>query len=448
MSGLRDPALDLLARAARRAGVRAYAVGGYVRDSMLGLAPHELDVVVVGGDALALATRFAELAGASRPVLFPRFGTAQVTLGRRRVEFATARRESYAEDSRKPQVEPATLDEDLRRRDFTVNAMVMDTEGQILDPLGGREDLGRRLLRTPEDPDRTFADDPLRMLRAVRFAAQLDFTLDPPLLPAMRRMAERARPPVLSVERVQEELRKLLVTDRPRKGLGLMAEGGLMAVLLPELEACRGVAQGGWDRDDVFDHTLDAVQQTAPDLRLRLAALFHDIGKPPTAGPGFTFYGHDRVGAEMTEAVMERLRFPHALIADVVSLVRMHMRPIQYRSDWGAGAVRRLARDGGELVGPLLDLARADVAASDYPNTDEIEELAGRLVEAEQETPSRLRVPVDGRDIMGVLGIGPGPAVGRAKSRLEEMVLDGHLEPDRDAILAYLREHPELAEGA
>jgi poly(A) polymerase len=379
-------------------------------------------------------------------VLFPRFGTAQVTLGPRRVEFATARRESYAEDSRKPLIEPATLEEDLRRRDFTVNAMVMDTDGRILDPLGGREDLARRLLRTPGDPDRTFADDPLRMLRAVRFAAQLDFTLDPALLPAMRRMAERARPPVLSVERVQEELRKLLLTDRPRLGLELMAEGGLMAVLLPELEACRGVAQGGWHRDDVFGHTLDAVEHTARDLRLRLAALFHDIGKPPTAGPGLTFHGHDRAGAEMTAAAMERLRFPHALIQDVVRLVRMHMRPIQYRSDWGAGAVRRLARDGGELIGPLLDLARADVAASAYPGTDEIEELAGRLREAEQETPSRLRIPIDGRDIMDVLGIGPGPAVGRAKSRLEELVLDGLIDPDRSALLAHLREHPELAE--
>lgn len=447
MSGPADPALGLLARAAREEGVEAFAVGGYVRDWLLGLDPEELDVVVVGGDALSLATRYADLAGASRPVLFPRFGTAQVMLGSRRVEFATARRESYADDSRKPQVEPATLDEDLRRRDFTVNAIVMNPEGGIVDPLGGREDLAHRLLRTPGDPDRTFADDPLRMLRAVRFAAQLDFTLAPPLLPAMRRMAERARPPVLSVERVQEELRKLLLTARPRIGLELMAEGGLMEVLIPELAACRGVAQGGWHRDDVFDHTLDAVQHTAADLRLRLAALFHDVGKPPTAGPGFTFYGHERVGAEMTAAIMERLRFPHTLTAEVVRLVQMHMRPIQYRSDWGAGAVRRLARDGGELVGTLLDLARADIEASGYPSTDEVDELAGRIAEAERETPSRLRIPIDGRDIMAVLGIGPGQAVGRAKSRLEELVLDGELEPDRGVILAYLRAHPELAEG-
>lgn len=446
MSGPADPALDLLTRAAREERVEAFAVGGYVRDHLLGLDPDELDVVVVGGDALSLAARFADLAGISRPVLFPRFGTAQITLGRRRVEFATARRESYADDSRKPQVEPATLDEDLRRRDFTVNAIVMDPEGRIFDPLGGREDLARRLLRTPGDPDRTFADDPLRMLRAVRFAAQLDFTLDPPLLPAMRRMAERARPPVLSVERVQEELRRLLLTDRPRVGLELMAEGGLMAVLIPELEACRGVAQGGWHRDDVFDHTLDAVQRTAADLRLRLAALFHDVGKPPTAGPGLTFYGHERVGAEMTATIMERLRFSHALTTEVVRLVQMHMRPIQYRSDWGAGAVRRLARDGGELVGALLDLARADIEASNYPNTDEVDELAGRLAEAERETPSRLRIPIDGRDIMAVLEIGPGQAVGRARSRLEELVLDGQLEPDRELILAHLRAHPELAE--
>jgi poly(A) polymerase len=443
-----DPAFPLLRRAAGELGVQAWAVGGYVRDTILGRAHPDLDVVVEAGRALEMAERFAALAGARRPALFPRFGTAQVTWGERLVEFVSARAESYAPHSRKPSVSPASVEEDLRRRDFTVNAMLMDLEGRIIDPLGGRADLDGRLLRTPRPAELTFSDDPLRMLRAVRLAAQLGFDLAPDLLPTMRRLRDRARPPVLSVERVTDELRKMLLSDRPRRALELLDEGGLLETLLPEVHACHGVEQGGYHVADVFGHTLLTVQRAAElgprDLVLRLAALFHDVGKPPTATPDGAFHGHHDVGAELAREALTRLRFPSSEVQRVARLVRLHLRPVFYSSEWGDGAVRRLARDAGDLLWTLMTLARADVAASAFPDGGRLDELEDRLRRVLEETPSRMRLPISGRDVMRVRGLPPGPEVGRIKAQLEELVLDGTLPPDRGALLAYLRDHPEL----
>jgi poly(A) polymerase len=442
---LTDPALAILKRAAAEIGARAWAVGGYVRDSLLGRPHPDLDVVVEGGQALELAQRFAALTGARRPALFPRFGTAQVTWEGRQVEFASARVESYPPDSRKPEVRPATIEEDLQRRDFTVNAMLMDLDGRVLDPLGGRADLERRLLRTPREPEQTFADDPLRMLRAVRFAAQLGFELDPAILPAMRARAARARPPVLSVERVNDELRKMLVSERPGLALELLDRGGLVEVLLPELFACHGVRQGGWHTHDVFGHTLQVVEHTGPELVLRLAALFHDVGKPATATPDGAFTGHDRVGAELARAAMARLRFSNVETERVAKLVQMHLRPVFYQpGEWGDGAVRKLARDAGDLLWTLMALARADIAASRYPHPEKLDDLEARLRRVLEESPTRLRLPVSGEDIMRARGLGPGPEVGRVKERLEALVLEGTLPPEREAILGYLAANPTL----
>ena len=442
--GALDPAFPLLHLAAKELGVRAWAVGGYVRDVLLKRPHPDLDVVVEGGRGTELAARFAELAGTGPPVVFPRFGTAQVTWKGRLVDFVSARKESYASDSRKPDVEPTTLDEDLRRRDFTINTLLMDLEGRVHDPLGGRADLDRGLLRTPDDPMRTFAEDPLRMLRAIRLGAQLGFELAPELLPAMRRLAERMRPPVISVERVRDELAKMLTSPRPRLALELMDQGGLLVEILPEISTCHGVRQGGWHTHDVFGHTLIAVDRITPELRPRLAALFHDVGKPPTAAPDGSFHRHDEVGADMAVAIMRRLRFANALTDEVSRLVRLHMRPIFYRSEWTDGAVRRLARDAGELLEPLLMLARADIAASAYPHPEKIDELEARVRRALAEVPSRLRLPVDGRDIMRVRGLRPGPEVGRLKSRLEELVMEGALPPDRQTILEHLGSAQDL----
>jgi len=443
-----DPAFPLLRRAADGLGARAWAVGGYVRDTLLGRPHPDLDVLVEDGRALELAEGFAALAGARRPALFPRFGTAQVTWAGRAVEFVSARAESYAPDSRKPFVRPASVEEDLLRRDFTVNAMLMDFEGRILDPLDGRADLGRGLLRTPRPAEVTFSDDPLRMLRAVRFAAQLGFDLAPDLLPTMRRLRERARPPVLSVERVADELRKMLVSDRPGRAVELLDEGGLLELLLPEVHACHGVEQGGYHVADVYGHTLltlaAAARQGPRDVVLRLAALFHDVGKPATATPDGAFHGHHEVGAELTRAALTRLRFSNAEVERVQRLVQLHLRPVFYDSSWGDGAVRRLARDAGELLWTLMALARADVAASAYPDDGKLDELESRLRRVLDETPTRMRVPVTGRDVMRLRGLPPGPEVGRIKSVLEELVLDGTLPPDREALLAYLRDQPAL----
>ena len=437
--------LRLLKQAAAEQGVKAWVVGGYVRDQLLGRAQPDLDVVVEAGGALQLAARYAQLAGAGPPVTFERYGTAQVTLPGHLVEFVSARSESYAADSRKPDVRPATLDEDLRRRDFTVNTLLMDFDGNIHDRLGtARADLETRVLRTPAEPVQTFSDDPLRMLRAVRFAAQLGFELAPDLLPAMRGMRGRLVPPVVSVERIADELRKMLESPRPRLALELLDAGGLLDVTLPELAACKGVEQSGYHTHDVYGHTLRAVELTPPDLVVRLAAVFHDVGKRATATVDGAFTGHEEVGARMAAAALERLRFSQKENDAVVTLVRLHLRPVYYRSEWSDGAVRRLARDAGALIDKLMALARADIGASAYPQPEKLDELDARLKDVLSERPTRLAAPIDGEDIMRARRLAPGPEVGRIKARLEELILDGEIEPSREAVLAYLIAHPEL----
>ena len=434
--------LQLLKRAAAEAHVRAWVVGGYVRDKLLGLAHPNPDVVVEEGGGERLAESFAELAHAPRPAIFERFGTAQVVVPGHLVEFVSARAESYPADSRKPVVRTATLEEDLRRRDFTVNTLLMDFDGNVIDPLGvGRADLEARLLRTPAPPEQTFNDDPLRMLRAIRFAAQLGFDLAPDIPAAMQAMRSRLAYPVISPERVADELRKMLVSERPSRAVELLDEGGLLGVVLPEVEACKGVAQSGFHTHDVYGHTLLALEHTGPDLLVRLAALFHDVGKPSTATPDGAFTGHEEVGAQMAINALTRLRFAQRDIDVVASLVRLHLRPVYYTSEWKDGAVRRLARDAGDQLDRLMGLARADLAASAYPHPEKLEELQGRLNEAMSEEPSRLRPPVDGADIMRVLNLPPGPEVGRIKARLIELVVDGEIPADRGAVIEYLRSH-------
>ena len=436
--------LALLKRAAAGLGVTAYIVGGYVRDKLLGRPHANPDVVVEDGDALELARRFAELAGAPPPVTFERFGTAQVTLTGRLVEFVTARTESYAPDSRKPDVRRATLDEDLLRRDFTINTLLIDLEGHIHDRLGGRKDLEAKVLRTPTDPNQTFTDDPLRMLRGIRFAADLGFDLAPELVPAMRKLRSRVAPPVISVERVSDELRKMLASPRPKRALELLDDAGLLEVVLPEIAACKGVAQSGWHTHDVFGHTLLAVEATPPDLLLRVAALFHDVGKPSTAKGDGTFLGHEEVGATIARQALERLRFSQKEIDVVTGLIRLHLRPVFYSSEWTDGAVRRLARDAGPLLDRLMALARADIAASAYPDREKLDDLQHRLDEVSREEPSRLAPLISGEEIMRIRAIGPGPEVGRIKQKLEGLVLDGDLAPEPDAVTNYLSEHPDL----
>lgn len=438
----REPGFQVLRRVAPEIGGEAWVVGGYVRDRLLGLDSHpDLDVVVVGAPAGAVAARFAQLAGAPPPVTFPRFGTAQVTWDERRFEFVGARRESYRDDSRKPEVAEATLEEDLARRDFTINALYCDLEGGVRDPFGGLADLDARVLRTPLDPAATFRDDPLRMLRGVRFAAALGFDLAPDATRAMEALAGRLRPPVVSAERVADELWKMLCSPRPRLALELLDRHRLLPQVLPELSATHGVAQGGYHQDDVFHHTLRTVELTRADLTLRLAALFHDLGKPATAGRS-GFPGHEEVGAELATEALTRLRLSGATTQAVAKLVRLHLRPVYYESGWTDGAVRRLARAAGGDIWLLLELARADVGASSYPHPEKIDELGERVRAVLAERPDRFTLPLSGDDIMAALDLAPGPEVGRLKAELEGLVLDGVLPPDREALLKHLTTRP------
>jgi poly(A) polymerase len=282
------------------------------------------------------------------------------------------------------------------------------------------------------------------MLRAVRFAAELGFEPAPDLVPAMRQMKERLAPPVISAERMADELRRMLISPRPRLAIELLDAGELLEVVLPEVAACKGVAQTGYHTHDVFGHTLLTVERVAPDLVLRLAALFHDVGKPSTATGDGAFTGHENVGAELARSALERLRFSQKEIETIVKLVRLHLRPVYYSSEWSDGAVRRLARDAGPVLDRLMALARADIAASAYPEPEKLDELEARIEAALSERPSRLAPLVTGEDVMRVRGIAPGPEVGRIKKRLEELVIDGDVAPTREAVLDHLAANPGL----
>jgi poly(A) polymerase len=260
----------------------------------------------------------------------------------------------------------------------------------------------------------------------------------------MRQMKSRLAPPVISVERSADELRQMLASERPRLALELLDAGGLLDVILPELAACKGVKQTGYHTHDVYGHTLLTVERVPADLIVRLSALFHDVGKPTTATVDGAFTGHEVVGAAMARSALERLRFSQKEIEAVVLLVRLHLRPVYYSSEWSDGAVRRLARDAGDQLDRLMALARADIAASAYPEPEKLDELQARIEAALHERPSRLAPVVTGEDVMRVRGIGPGPDVGRIKQRLQELVIDGEIAPTREAVLDFLASHPDL----
>ena len=313
------------------------------------------------------------------PERFERFGTAQIRGGTWIVEGVRARAERYDPESRNPDVRPGTLVEDVRRRDFTVNALCQSLDGVVVDITGqGLTALVDGILRTPLDPAETFDEDPLRMYRAARFVARLGFTLAPGTIEAMR--AQASRTSILSIERVSDEIRRLLVAPYPSAGIAVLRDGGLLERILPELVAGGGIEQGGYHTHDVYGHTLATVDAAPADLVTRTAALLHDIAKPPThliAPNGrHTFYDHPQIGAEMAREILTRWRFSNDEIDDVSHLVRLHLRPIQYeRESFGDAAVRRLIRDAGPLRDRMLDLARADTAASAYPTLEELDEF-------------------------------------------------------------------------
>jgi len=462
-----EPVLRAVEAEAARRSARAFSVGGYVRDRVMGRPCTDIDVVVENGQGLEVAEAVATRLGASPPVRFDRFGTAQLAYGDILVEFVSARAESYAEDSRKPFVREATLDEDVRRRDFTCNTLLADADGDVTDLLGlGLADIDAKLLRTPLPASETFAEDPLRAVRAVRFAVTLGFRMDAEIMPAIRANLDRLQD-VVSVERVSVELRKMLLSDRPGDAFRLMRESGILARLMPEVEAMAGVEQSGFHSHDVLDHTLHALDACAArgrgasppeELVLRLAVLLHDVGKPATAardGDRITFLGHPEEGVRLATAMLRRLRFSNAEIEAVARLVAMHMRPIQYDPEgWGDAAVRRLVRDAEEGLDALLDLADADMAASAYPPEDaarKVGDLRRRIGALDVDAVRALRPPLDGDTLMQRFGRPAGPWVGRVQRALLEAVLDGDL-PTGDAGVAaawaWLEARPELLRDA
>lgn len=449
----RELIIETIADAARAADVEMYLVGGFVRDRLLGRDGKDIDLLAVDHDGTAVLAEVARRLHWAPPQRFERFGTGQVRGGDFIVEVVRARAENYDAGSRKPDVRPGTLEDDIWRRDFTVNTLCQTFDGRVIDVTGrGLDDLRGGVLRTPLDPELTFSEDPLRMFRAARFAAQLGFSTAPGLTTAMSRMAARSQ--ILSAERVAEELRRLLLADNPRAGLELLRDGGLLSIWLPELEAMVGIEQGGFHIYDVFDHSAHTVAAAPADLVTRVAALLHDVGKPPThardARGKHTFYDHPAVGAAMAEDMLTRLRFSNDEVAAVALLVRHHLRPIQYRPDeWSDAAVRRLVHDIGDQRMPLLNLARADTDASSFPNADAIDELERRMARLDAGgAVSQLRPPLNGDDIMRLAGgRPPGPWVGRVTRALEEAVLDGAIPAgDTAAAQTWLDKHRDLLE--
>ncbi len=433
---------------------RIYVVGGALRDRVLGRTGNpDVDLVVVG-DACQVAEMIYR-AGLSdhAPVTYPRFGTARVQLHGVPVELVSARSESYDPASRKPSVRRATLAADIYRRDFTINTLVESLHRPGLQDITGLglSDLRARLIRTPLDPASTFRDDPLRMLRAIRFAVTLDLTIEASTWQGILDQRHRIdlvsdTPRVVSAERVRDELIKIVMSDLAARGFDMLRETGLLERILPELTAMVGVTQNEWHAHDVWTHTMlavSALDRSAP-LSVRLGVLFHDVGKPATRTEddrGIHFYDHQHVGAAMTHAALTRLRLPSDVIHTVMELVRLHMRLGEVTPQWSEAAMRRLIRDLGAHLGDLDRLARADIAAMQGRGEPTDLDAVMARIEATNAAMNvaAVRSPLTGKEIMEVLGIAPGPQVGKAKDHLVNEILEGRLAPDdaagaRDAL--------------
>ncbi|MBD0292474.1 MAG: CCA tRNA nucleotidyltransferase [Jiangellaceae bacterium] len=436
------PVVDDLAVRFRRAGHEIALVGGSVRDALLDQLGSDLDFAT---SARPEETRRV-LAGWADSLwdVGAKFGTIGVEKDGYRIEVTTYRADAYDPDSRKPEVSYGdSLHADLRRRDFTVNAMaVLLPSPEFVDPYGGLADIAAKLIRTPAPPESSFSDDPLRMMRAARFAAQLGFAVDGAVVAAMTNMANRIS--IVSAERVRDELAKLLLTLRPRTGLTLLVDTGLAERVLPELPALRMEIDEHHRHKNVYEHSLVVLEQAialedrlpegGPDLVTRLAALLHDIGKPRTRrfepGGGVSFYHHDAVGAKLARKRLTALRFPKTIVEEVATLVGLHLRFHGYGGgEWTDSAVRRYVRDAGPLLSRLHMLVRADCTTRNQRKAlalqrayDDLEERIARL-SAEEELAA-IRPELDGHQIMAILGIRPGPAVGRAYRYLLELRLD------------------------
>jgi putative nucleotidyltransferase with HDIG domain len=438
---------------AEQAGVEVYAVGGYVRDQLLGKEGKDIDFVVVG-EGPKFARQVGRELGTQRVTIYEKFGTALVEYEDYKLEFVGARSESYRGESRKPEVAPADLITDLSRRDFTINTLALSlskqTFGALLDPLGGSQDLKDKIIRTPREPLDTFNDDPLRIMRAIRFATQLDFTIEPNTKNGINRTAERLN--IISQERITDELLKILAAPKPSIGFLLMEETGVLKYIFPELLELKGVEQiGGHHHKDVFVHTLQVLDNLATmsdDINLRYTALVHDIAKPRTKdfkpGKGWTFHNHEEVGARMVPAIGRRLRLPNEMTKCAQKLTRLHLRPIALtEEDVTDSAYRRMLVQAGEHLDDLLTLCRADITSQNPKRVKQhlqnFDFVVRRLKEVEEkDRMAAFQSPVRGDEIMEVCGLPPGPQVGKFKKMIEEAILEGEIPNEHDAALAFL----------
>lgn len=447
---------EIIRDAGRQLNQPVYVVGGYVRDYYLDRLKEEPDIdFVTLGSGISLAKKVhAQLPGSNLSV-FKQFGTAQVKINDLELEFVGARKESYRRDSRKPIVEDGTLKDDQERRDLTINAMSWslntDDFGLLNDPFGGLADLKKQCVRTPIDPDKTFDDDPLRMLRAVRFASQLGFEIADETFSSIQKMAPRLE--IISKERILDELNKIILSTKPSVGFGLLFKTGLLKQFFPEMHQLHGVQEiEGHRHKDNFWHTLEVLDNVATvsdDLWLRWAAIMHDIAKPPTQrfepGIGWTFHGHDALGAKWVKRIFRRMGLPlDERMKYVQKLVRLHLRPIALVSDIVSdSAIRRLIYEAGDDIDDLMTLCRADITSKNefkvkrYQNN--FSKVEQKIVEVEEKDKLRKwKNPLSGEEIMSALGIKPSKTVGDVKDAVKEAILNGDIPNEHDAAFKYM----------
>jgi poly(A) polymerase len=452
---IQHPVFKIIAHEAAAMNAEAFVVGGYVRDIFLKRESKDIDVVVLGS-GIDLAKRVAKNLGDMVHVnYFQNFGTAMIRYEDLEIEFVGARKESYRKDSRKPIVEEGSLEDDQKRRDFTINAMAIHlTEknfGELVDPFDGVKDLEEKIIRTPLNPDITFSDDPLRMMRAIRFASQFHFTIDAPALKAIAHNKERIS--IVSIERITDELNKIILSSRPSIGFKLMFETGLLNLVFPQLCLLHGVEiVNGQGHKDNFYHTLqvlDNVSKASGDLWLRWAAILHDIAKPQTKKfdkeNGWTFHGHEDKGARMVKHIFRHFKLPlNEKMKFVEKMVQLHLRPIVLATDKVSdSAIRRLLFDAGDDIDSLMELCHADVTTKNeykikkYKENFEI--VKQKLKDVEDKDRIRnWQPPVTGEDIMKAFGLKPGREVGLIKNAIREAILDGEIRNEFNSAYEFM----------